>query len=105
MGQSLQANGALALPGAAQGTPTSVAYKGSIVLNGQTLEGSIEASLTDRPNITADLKASVLDLDRIGGAAASPRAPARGQPAAAARPIDTAPLRASTAASSSRPGR
>ena len=49
--------------------------------------------MTGRPNITADLKASVLDLDKIGGGAAAPRAPARGQPAAAARPIDTAPLR------------
>ena len=93
MGQSLQANGALALPGAAQGTPKSAAYKGGVVLNGQALEGSIEATLTGRPNITADLKASVFDLDKIGGAAASPRAPGRGQPAAAARPIDTAPLR------------
>ena len=70
MGQSLQANGALALPGAAQGTPKSAAYKGSVVLNGQALEGSIEATLTGRPNITADLKASVLDLDKIGGGAA-----------------------------------
>jgi uncharacterized protein involved in outer membrane biogenesis len=93
LGQSVQANGALALPGAAQGAPKSAAYKGSVVLNGQALEGSIEASLTGRTNVTADLKASVLDLDRIGGAAASPRAPGRGQPAAAARPIDTAALR------------
>ena len=35
----------------------------------------------------------MLDLDKIGGSGASPRAPARGQPAAAAKPIDTAPLR------------
>jgi uncharacterized protein involved in outer membrane biogenesis len=93
MGQSLQATGALALAGAAEGMPKSAAYKGSIVLNGQALEGSIDASLTGRPNITADLRATVLDLDKIGGAGASPRVPGRGQPAAAAKPIDTAPLR------------
>ena len=92
-GQSLQANGALALPGASQGTPKSAAYKGSFVLNGQPVEGSIEATLTGRTNITADLQAAVLDLDKIGGAGAAPRAPGRGQPAAAARPIDTAALR------------
>ena len=34
----------------------------------------------------------MLDLDKIGGGA-SPRAPGRGQPAAAAKPIDTGPLR------------
>jgi hypothetical protein len=93
MGQSLQASGALALAGAAQGWPQSAAYKGSVVLNGQALEGSIDASLTGRPNVTADLRATVLDLDKIGGAGASPRAPGRGQPAAAAKPVDTAALR------------
>jgi uncharacterized protein involved in outer membrane biogenesis len=93
MGQSLQASGALALAGVAEGMPKSASYKGSFVLNGQALEGSIDASLTDRPNITADLRATVLDLDKIGGAGASPRVPGRGQPAAATKPIDTAPLR------------
>jgi uncharacterized protein involved in outer membrane biogenesis len=96
MGQSLQATGTLALPGAAQGTPRSAAYKGSIVLNGQTFDGSVDAALTGRPNVTADLHTAMLDLDRLGGtgAGASPRTPARGQPAAAAaKPIDTAPLR------------
>jgi uncharacterized protein involved in outer membrane biogenesis len=93
MGQSLQANGTLALAGAAQGMPKSAAYKGSVVLDGQTLEGSIEATLTGRPNVTADLRAVVLDLDKIGGGSASPRAPGRGQPAVAAKPIDTGPLR------------
>ena len=44
-GQSLQASGALALPGAAQGMPRSASYKGSFVLNGQPLEGSIDADL------------------------------------------------------------
>ncbi len=93
MGQSLQASGALALAGAAQGWPKSAAYKGSFVLNGQALEGSIDASLTGRPTITADLRATVLDLDKIGGGGASPRVAGRGQPAAAAKPIDTAALR------------
>jgi hypothetical protein len=81
------------LPGAAQGAPKSAAYKGSLTLNGQTVDGSIEAKLGDRPHVTADLRASVLDLDRIGGSAApASRPPARGQQAAA-KGIDTGPLR------------
>jgi uncharacterized protein involved in outer membrane biogenesis len=91
MGQSVQATGTLALPGAASGAPKSASYKGSVVLNGQMIEGSVDATLTGKPHITADLRANVLDLDRIGGSAA-PRAPARGQPAAAGA-IDTGPLR------------
>jgi len=92
-GQSLRATGTLALPGAAQGTLKSAAYKGSLTLNGQTVDGSIEATLTGRPHITADLKANVLDLDKIGGSAApAQRPPARGQQAAA-KAIDTGPLR------------
>ena len=63
------------------------------MLNGQSLDGSIDARLTGRTVINADLRASVLDLDRIGGARAVPARPAgRGQ-AAAAKPIDTAALR------------
>ena len=93
-GQSVRATGTLALPVAAQGAPKSAAYKGSLTLNGQTLDGSIEATLGGRPHITADLKANVLDLDKIGGSAApAPRAPARGQQAAAAKGIDAGPLR------------
>ena len=77
-GQSLRATGTLALPGAAQGASKSAAYKGSLTLNGQTVDGSIEAKLGDRPHVTADLRANVLDLDKIGGAAAPVRArPAR----------------------------
>lgn len=90
-GQSVRATGSLALPGAAQGTPKSASYKGSLMLNGQTVEGSIEATLTGRPHITADLRAQTLDLDKIGGSSPAPRAPARGQPASKA--IDTGPLR------------
>jgi uncharacterized protein involved in outer membrane biogenesis len=88
-GQSVRATGSLALPGAAQGAPKSAAYKGSLALDGQTLEGSIEANWSGRPHVTADLKANVLDVDRIGSGAPAQRAPARGQ----AKPIDTGPLR------------
>jgi uncharacterized protein involved in outer membrane biogenesis len=92
-GQSLRATGTLALPGAAQGAPKSAAYKGSLTLNGQALDGSIEATLGGRPHITADLKANVFDVDKIGGSAdPAPRAPARGQQAAE-KGIDTGPLR------------
>jgi uncharacterized protein involved in outer membrane biogenesis len=94
MGQHLQATGTLALPGAAQGSPKSAAYRGSLALNGQTIEGTIDAALSGRPHVTADLRASSLDLDRIGGTAAPARPASRGQPAAASRPIDTGPLRA-----------
>jgi uncharacterized protein involved in outer membrane biogenesis len=92
MGQSVKANGTLALPGASNGAPQSAAYKGNLVLNGQALDGSIDARLTGRTTINADLRAGVLDLDRIGGSGGAPARPAaRGQ--AASRPIDTAPLR------------
>jgi uncharacterized protein involved in outer membrane biogenesis len=90
--QSLRATGALALPGAAQGAPKSAAYKGSLTLNGQTVEGSIEATLAGRPHVNADLRANVLDLDKIGGST-PPARPVRGQPAGAAKPIDTGALR------------
>lgn len=91
MGHAVKATGTLALPGAAKGAPQSASYKGSLSLNGQALEGSIDARLTGRTTVDADLRAGTLDLDRIGGGAA--RAPARGQPAAANKPIDTEPLR------------
>ena len=93
MGQSVRASGTLSLPGAAQGAPKAVGYKGSVTLNGQTLNGVVDVALAGaRPSITADLKAATLDLDRIGGPPAA-RPAGRGQPAAAAGPIDTAPLR------------
>ena len=92
MGHRVKANGTLALPGASKGAPQSAAYKGNLVLNGQTVDGSIEARLTGRTTINADLRASVLDLDRIGGSGGAPARPAaRGQ--AASKPIDTEPLR------------
>ncbi len=88
MGQSVKATGTLALPGASKGAPQSASYKGNLVLNGQALDGSIDARLTGRTTINADLRANVLDLDRIGGsgggarprdrpAAARPRRPSR----------------------------
>ena len=95
-GQNVKASGTLALPGAAKGAPQSAAYKGSVVLNGQAIEGAIDARLTGKPVITADLRAKALDLDKLGGGGGggtAARAPARGQQAAAAKPIDTAPLR------------
>src|SRR5687767_14258611 len=39
MGYSLRATGQLGLPGAAKGAPQSASYKGSLTINGQTLEG------------------------------------------------------------------
>ena len=90
-GQSLQATGALALPGAAKGMPTAATYKGSLALNGQALDGTIAATLGNRPSITADLRSGSLDLARLGG---TPVAGTGAGRAAAAKPIDTAPLRA-----------
>ena len=94
-GQSVKATGTLSLPGASRGAPQSAAYKGNLVLNGQALDGSIDARLTGRTTVNADLRATTLDLDRIGGSGgggAAARPAGRGQ-AAAAKPIDTAPLR------------
>ncbi|MDP2329933.1 MAG: AsmA family protein [Reyranella sp.] len=92
MGHSIKASGTLSLPGISKGALQSAAYKGSVALNGQTLEGAVDVKLTGKPTITADLRANVLDLDKIGGSGSTARAPARGQ-AAAAQPIDTSPLR------------
>ena len=94
-GQSVKATGTLLLPGASRGAPQSAAYKGNLVLNGQALDGSIDARLTGRTTVNADLRATTLDLDRIGGSGgggAAARPAGRGR-AAAAKPIDTAPLR------------
>lgn len=93
-GQSVQATGALSLPGASRGMPTSVAYRGNLVLDGQALDGSIAATLGNRPAITADLRAGTLDLARLGSAPAAGVGAGGGGRAAPAKPIDTAPLRA-----------
>jgi uncharacterized protein involved in outer membrane biogenesis len=94
-GQTAQVNGTLTMPGAAKGPPSTIGYKGSVTANGQTIEGTVDAKVADRPNITADLKTSMLDLDKIGGSP-PPAAAARGRPAAAPAnaPIDTTAFRA-----------
>jgi uncharacterized protein involved in outer membrane biogenesis len=93
-GQTAQVNGTLTMPGAAKGPPATIGYKGSVTANGQTIEGTVDAKVADRPNITADLKTSMLDVDKLGGS--SPPAAARGRPAAAPAnaPIDTTAFRA-----------
>ncbi|MBS0537325.1 MAG: AsmA family protein [Proteobacteria bacterium] len=96
---TVKLNGVVAAPGAATGTPSSVGYKGSLSVNGQTVDGTVDVKVADRPMITADLKSSSLDLDKLqsrGPAPARPAAPARGQAASAAagaQPIDLAGLR------------
>ncbi|HYC63523.1 MAG TPA: AsmA family protein [Reyranellaceae bacterium] len=94
MGYSVRATGQLNLPGAAKGAPQAAVYKGSLTVNGQTVEGLVDAKLAGRPNITADLKsAGVFDVDKItggGGGGAPARAPAAG---GGSKPIDTAALR------------
>lgn len=96
-GQAARIDGTLTMPGAATRAPSTIGYKGKVTANGQTIEGTVEAKLGDRPFISADLRTSLLDLDKFGGAPA----PQRGKPAAGAPPgqlatqtIDTAPLRA-----------
>ena len=94
MAQSMRASGTLSLPGVARGAPTSAGYKGSLTLNGQTLEGVVDVALAGaKPSITADLKAATLDLDRIGGGPAARPPAGRYQTAPAPAPIDTGPLR------------
>lgn len=96
MGYSAKATGTLTLPGAATGTPTAVGYKGSLGLNGQTIDGSIDVKLAGRPEITADLKSTALDVDKLSGGAGGAPPAARGKQAAAAsssKAIDTSPLR------------
>jgi len=94
-GQTVQVNGTLTMPGAAKGPPSTIGYKGSMTANGQTIEGTVEAKVADRPSITADLKTSLLDVDKLGTGSPPPAA-ARGRPgpAPAAAPIDTAAMRA-----------
>jgi len=96
-GQSAQIDGTLAMPGAARGPPSSIGYKGKITTHGQTIEGSVDAKVAARPSITADLRTTLLDLDKLGGPAPAP-APARGArraaPAPAPSAIDTSAMRA-----------
>lgn len=94
MGYSIKANGTVSAPGAARGAPQSVGYKGSVTVNGQTIEGTVDAKLAGKPNITADLRTTMLDVEKLSGGGGG-GVPSRGAaPAAAANaPIDTAPLR------------
>ncbi|HEY4167972.1 MAG TPA: AsmA family protein [Reyranella sp.] len=98
-GQTARIDGTLTMPGAAKGPPSTIGYKGKVTANGQTIEGTIEGKVADRPSITADLRTSLLDLDKFGGTPAP--APQRGKPPAGASPaqpatqtLDTSPLRA-----------
>lgn len=101
MNESARVNGVVSMPGATKGPPQSVGYRGSLTLNGQTIEGSVNAKLTGRPNITADLKTTLLDFDKLragAGAIAQPAVPVRGKPGTAAaqapaQAIDTSALR------------
>jgi uncharacterized protein involved in outer membrane biogenesis len=93
---TVKMTGAVSMPGASTGTPSSVGYKGSISINNQTIECVVDIKVATRPTITVDLKAASLDLDKLQARAAPPARPARGQPAvspAAAKPIDTGPMR------------
>lgn len=95
MGYNLKANGTVSAPGAARGAPQSVGYKGSVTVNGQTIEGTVDAKLAGKPNITADLRASTLDVEKLSGGGGGGGAPARGGASAAAAnaPIDTSGMR------------
>jgi len=93
-GQTAQVNGTLTMPGAAKGPPSTIGYKGSLTANGQTIEGTVEAKVADRPSITADLRTTLLDVDKLGTGSPPPAA-ARGRPAASpTAPIDTTAMRA-----------
>jgi len=96
-GESARIDGTLTMPGAAKGTASTIGYKGKVTAKGQTIEGTVEAKVADRPYVSADLRTSLLDLDRLGSAAAAPPRGARpaGQPAPpATQTIDTSALRA-----------
>ena len=85
MGSIARVTGTLSMPGASQGPPKSASYRGSLTINGQTVEVSVDVTLADKPNVVAAVKAGFLDLNKVGS-------PAQPQ-AAADQPVDTAPLR------------
>jgi hypothetical protein len=98
-GQGARIDGTLTMPGAAKGLASTIGYKGKLTANGQTIEGTVEAKVADRPHVSADLRTSLLDLDKLGGQATpAPQRPARpaaaAAPAGATQPIDTSALRA-----------
>ena len=102
--------GGLSVEGSFRGDATRASFDGNLEVLGAPLAGTVEASLGQRPNVTAKLRVpAALDLDAVIGL--PPRPPAAGQPgappprsAAAApasppspagdRPIDMAALRA-----------
>jgi hypothetical protein len=93
-GWSLLANGTLAVLGTdvPQGKIKSTSYKGSLVVNGQPIETTIDADLSgSKPVVSADLRTSTLDFGRLGGGTAAAR-PQRTVSALESRPIGT-PLR------------
>jgi uncharacterized protein involved in outer membrane biogenesis len=102
-GDTVKMNGTVSAPGASTGTPSSVGYKGSFTVNGQTVETVAEVKVAERPMITVDLKAGTLDLDKLQTHAAAPARPAaaaRGQaaaPPATGKPIDTSGMRGADA--------
>ena len=98
---SAATGGAVAIDGALSGSPASVVFKGSIQARGTAMDGSIGATLGNRPNFTIDLRVpGTLDFDEwIGGvtpAAGGPVTPAPPQASgggAVGTPIDPAALR------------
>jgi uncharacterized protein involved in outer membrane biogenesis len=89
-GQVARIDGTLTMPGAAKGPPSSIGYKGRIIAQGHTIEGTVEAKVADRPTITADLRTTLLDLDKLGGGPpAAPSGGRAGRPAAPAAKTDS----------------
>jgi hypothetical protein len=67
-GWSVMANGALALPGAAQGAIKSASYKGRIDVNGQPIDASIDVDLSgSKPIFAIDIRTDEFDLGKLGG--------------------------------------
>jgi uncharacterized protein involved in outer membrane biogenesis len=93
MGYTSRATGLLAMPGASQGMPQSVSWKGNLGLSGHVIEGTIEAKLTGRPYVTADLRTTVLDLDKLASGGGAHGRPAPSASAASLPTFDTAPFR------------
>ena len=87
LGSTVKASGALAVVGVPQRKITSIAYKGSVVVDGQPMTVSVAAALKDRPDITADIQTEVFDFDRFL------QRRAQGRSRAKAEEIDTASLR------------
>src|SRR5262249_11535150 len=83
-------------PAAARGQPPPAAKRGGVTATGNTKEATVAARVGDRRSTTADLKTSLLDVDKLGTGSPPPAAARGGRPAAApaAAPIDTTAMRA-----------